>query len=373
MSKERILQFIIPIFFALVILKHYSAALSAIATSMYISIGYLALILSFTDKRINPRIVKWTFFIMLIGLLNGLISLLVSTNYRLQDFLLLFCYMGIAIIPFSIKLDYRIYTWFHIFLIIFFCLHTIKGATPDEIFLISRNLISVLLLITTSYYIISAHQNNKKISLVLLTSSLILAIWATGRSGIIVFTILLISVIFFAPQYKKYRLIYVILFFTGVFFVYMYFFTDLLSSGLSRFVNYGIEDNARSDANLTYLSTIKENFIYLLVGAPLKEIAPIVELKLNPHNSIIRLHVYYGLVGPLMLSYLFLRTIFFFIKKRHFIYLSLLGCLLIRSSVDSIAFHGPLDPLIYYLLFQFIEKANNYDILAKSNPLTTDS
>ncbi|MDD4672228.1 MAG: hypothetical protein PHI03_04780 [Bacteroidales bacterium] len=357
--KETILQLIIPVFFFLIILKFYSASLSNVATILYIGLGYVALIISLISKSNKANIIKWMFFIIYIGVLNALLSSLITDNYRIQDVILLFSYIGIAFIPFIIRLSYPIYKWCYIILLLFFGFHIVKGTNPTEIFSISRNFISVVLLIAASYHIISAHQNNKKISLILLISSLVLSIWATGRSGIIVFTLLLLSVILIDKKYKKYRVYFVSLLLIVVYLIYIFLFSDLLNSGLVRFVNYGIEDSARSGVNTEYIAKMKESFLYILTGAPLKEVQSIVALDLNPHNSIIRLHIYYGLLGVLCLSFLLIKTSCFFIREKNYIYLSLLICLLLRSLVDSTSFHGPLDPLLFYLLFLFLDKKSN--------------
>lgn len=354
MRKEK-LQYIILLFYAFVFLKYYLSSLSNVLTIGYIAVGYYALLKAFIKSIYPARVIKWTVFIILLGVINFIVSSFFTSNFRYQDLLLLFPYMGVALIPFGIKLNYKLFKWFFVILICFFSFYALRGIDANEIFSISRNFVSVLLLIGASYHIISAYQNGKKISLLLILLSLVIAIWTSGRSGIIVFSLLTLSIIFFDPTYKKFRIGYAFMLIVGAFIAYTYLYTDLISEGLSRFSNYGVEDTARSSVNASYLKELNDNLIYLLVGAPLDQIAAIVLLDLNPHNSIIRLHVFYGLAGVAIVAWLFFRSGVYLIRQRNYIFLFLLLCLLMRSYVDSTSFHGPLDPIIYYLLFQFLE------------------
>ena len=203
------------------------------------------------------------------------------------------------------------------------------------------------------YHIISSYQNDKIPSLLLFFASLIIAIWATGRGGIISFSILLIFYPIAIKIKKKYKIL-IITFISLLSIALYYNFSDFLYEfGLGRFDDVGLEGE-RTVMNAEYLTKTFNSTKYIFFGSPLSDIYSIAEVDNNPHNSFIRLHVYYGIFGFTLMVLLLIYTISKLIKKRNYLFLIFLTALLLRSFVDSIAFHGPLDPLIYFMIFYSI-------------------
>ena len=127
--------------------------------------------------------------------------------------------------------------------------------------------------------------------------------------------------------------------------------------GLGRFQDMGL-DSERNRVNTDYMNATFDSAHNLLLGCELSKISVISELDDNPHNFFIRLHVYYGLFGFTVL----IISIAYALKRLHeqkaYLYFVLLLALLLRIFLDSVAFHGPLDTLIYYLLFYSLDKIN---------------
>lgn len=359
------LQFIIPIFYLLIFFKNYigeqNKEVQLVFTGLYIFIGVILTIILVPRVQRNSLIAIVIYSLIILSLITSIFS----ENYRIEDNILIFTYFGIALIPFFVTLNYTIYKVFAYSIILFFLVQIINGVNSNNIFDVSRNFISVSLLWGVGFHIISCFQNNRIPSILIIILSLAVSIWATGRGGIIAFSLLLVFMPFLIKTNKFYKFM-VIGFIIGLSIYTFYNLYDLLFEfGLGRFEDMQFESE-RSTINNDYLNCIFISISNLMVGANIMDIPSIIEVDGNPHNSFIRLHVYYGLFGfVLLFSLLTFTTIKLFFKK-NYLYLLLLIVLLVRSAVDSIAFHGPFDPLIYFLIFHAIA---NVEIINKPNSI----
>ena len=140
------------------------------------------------------------------------------------------------------------------------------------------------------------------------------------------------------------------LFLSAIFYIYNFYGEYIFSIGFARFQSMGIQDS-RTDINAEYISESSRTIQNLMFGSPLDNVIAIKEVEGNPHNSFIRLHVYFGIIGVVIFISIFILSIFKLFKMRAYLLLYLLFALLLRAFTDSAAFHGVFDPLIYFLLF----------------------
>jgi len=352
-KTEPIPQLIIITFYILIFFKNYidenAQPIQTLITGCYILIGISTTIYIFIYSKRYPFV---TFVFISMFIFSTVVSLF-SKNYRIEDNILVLCYLGIAVIPTKYKLNHKVFIYFIYLILLFFLYQIITENNPNEIFNTSRNYISVLLIIGVGYYIISCVQNNITPSILIMIFSLIIAIWATGRGGIIAFSILLIFMPFVVNLKRSYRILLFVLIVSLITYSFYNFYDLLFEFGLGRFDNLGLEGD-RSTMNSNYLNNIFSSFHDFIFGSYLMDIPSIVEG--NPHNSFIRMHVYYGIFGFIWLISLLLFTAIRLFLKRNFLYLLLLIVLLIRSSVDSVAFHGPFDPIIFFIIFNEFNK-----------------
>lgn len=278
-----------------------------------------------------------------------------TENYRFTDYLLIIQYFGLGLVPLFYKLNHNTFKCALYFIISFFLINIITGVNPNEVFSVSRNSISVFLLIFFCYYLISAIQNNLKYSLLPLIICFFISIWAMGRGGIISLGVLL----FFMP-FCKYRnfnfkvISFYLLIIIIAYYAYIYLQDTFMTNSISRFQSMGISQNGREGPNSFYMSSLNDSWFNFFYGVSLPGNYQFEVLDLNPHNSLIRLHIYYGLGGFIIMCVLIINSIFKYISNNNFVYILLIGVLLIRSTVDSTAFHGPFDGIIYYLIFSTI-------------------
>jgi len=344
------IQFIIPTYFTFLISKFAVGdnipGANAFFTSLFVIIGYATLFLllrRFTNGAIIPVVITILFFCVLF-------IFPFSDNYRIVDFFLVFNYFGIALIPLFYTLNFKIYKLFAYLIICYFFFYIIKGTVPDEVFSISRNFISVVLLIGVGFHIISAIQNNRKPSPLILILALFVAVWAVGRSGIFSFSVLLVLI----PLLSNYKFLYKFLLITLILatsiYAYSYFADSIFYTAFYRIENMGVED-VRESMNQEYLNTTLSSLSNIFFGTPLLDIESLAVVEYNPHNSFIRLHIFYGLFGFIIVICSIIFAFCRYLKTENYVFLVLLIVLFFRSSVDSTSFHGPLDPLIFYLLF----------------------
>lgn len=356
---SQIFQLVIPFFYLLIFFKNYigeeNKMLLLIITAIYILLGTFITIFFCYKLPKNSIIFLLITFLFLLSLLISFFS----KNYRIEDNILVLTYFGIAFIPLNIKLNYSLYKAFIYIIILFFVFNIISGVNPNDIFVVSRNFISVLLLIGLGYYIISCFQNEKVPSLLIFILSLAISIWATGRGGIIVFSLLLFTYPFLVDIKLSSKLIIL----SGIMILsvlaYFYLYNILFEFGLGRFDDMGLEGD-RTLMNTQYLSNAISSPFNMIFGCNLNEIPSILEVDNNPHNSFIRLHVYYGIIGFILIIFALTFSLLKYITKKEILYFVLLSAILLRSFLDSLAFHGPLDPLIYFLIFYTIR---NYKLV----------
>ncbi len=351
---EKKSQILIVLFFVLIFFKNYvpedNSFIQILLNASYILIGIITTMYYLVRLERNSLI----FITILLMTLFSIVTSLLGENYRIQDNILVLTYFGISFLIINTKLNFRLSVILMCLIFIFFSTQMFLDIDPNQIFNISRNFISVILLWGVSFHIISCIQNDKKPSVIIVILSLIFSIWATGRGGIVAFSMLLVFFPFVIKTTKLYKIVIIVLVITLVIYAFNNFYDLLFEYGLGRFDDMELESD-RSSMNGDYINNIFRSFHDFIFGANLMEIPSIIEVEGNPHNSFIRLHVYYGVFGFILLMMLLSFTIFRLLITKKYLYLLLLIVLLIRSYVDSTAFHGPFDPFIYFFIFNEIQ------------------
>ena len=102
-----------------------------------------------------------------------------------------------------------------------------------------------------------------------------------------------------------------------------------------------------------YIKYTFSNIKYFFNGVDL-DIEPLyIEYGFNLHNSYLGLHAKFGIGGLILCAYLGFRAFYIMIKKKEwgqiFIYLAILA----RVFLDTAAFPGHLDIIIFYYFMKF--------------------
>lgn len=366
LSKLAIPSIVIQLFYFFYFIRMIIGPTTIYGTFIYIlmtTIGIISLLYIILTKKL---IYKSKIVIFIISFfLFGIISSMYTGNYRLQDYLILLQYFGIAILLWKYKLNYFVMKIFFYFYAIFFAINMIMGVSPDVVFIgFSRNNISVILLVQVTLLYISEYENNLKTRLYPVIIVFLFSLWTTGRSGIFVSLLLLLLLLIYVQYKNRKKSLKVMYLFIVLFILYLvlsaFFYDDLIKPALNRLIGLGFSDSHRGSIIIEYFYNIKVSISSLIFGVPIKQNSLFAVYGYNLHNSYLRLHAYHGLFGFILVFFYILKTIYRFMLKKEFLYLSLFLVLLIRASTDILAFHGPFDTIIYYFVFLEIGKNSDF-------------
>lgn len=235
-----------------------------------------------------------------------------------------------------------------------FLAHAAIGREPDAIFSISRNFISVLMILAMSLYYIACGKAEKQPRMLPAILTMIVCLWAIGRSGIICAAILLIGTFAISSGKVKATIIY-----AGIGLAAAMIFKDqvdniisLLSVGIERFERLSDSGpDVRAELASDYINLALSEWMYFLFGAPLAAIPSIVSVGGNPHNGYIGLHSSFGILGIIAVALLVVRGLIWSLSVRKRYIFLVFSVSLIRISFDSAAFHGQLDVAVFSCVF----------------------
>lgn len=357
-TKSHVASLFIQLFYFLYFVRMTIGASSIYGIVIYglmslIGIGSFVYV-AITQKFYNKTKIIVFFFVFY---LFGLVSSVYTSNYRIQDYLIIAQYFGIALLLFRYGTKYSINKFFFMFYILYFGANILAGIHPDNVFIgFSRNNIPVTLLIQSVLLYVSMLKNEKKTKIYPAITVLLFSIWTIGRSGIFTSLLMLILIILyiqFESEKKNLKIIYISLLILMVYSVISVFFYDeLIEPALARLLRLGITDSHRGSIIVEYLNQCKNSFYSLFLGVNINQNLLFSVYGYNLHNSYLRLHAYHGLLGFIMILVFSFRSISKFFIHKYFLFLILSVILLIRGVADIVAFHGPFDPLIYYFIFK---------------------
>ena len=358
---------IIVIFYMLYLIKiKYGSFyyISSVTSIFMIIIGISSLLLIILFEKIPKKVTVIS--LLFAYILFSFLSSLYTENYRFQDYFLLLQYMGVGLLLIKFRLNNKIIrTSFYIHTL-FFVLLILLGTHPNDVFTVSRNNISSIMIIQCSLLYMSDKQMDNKIKILPSIILFIISIWAIGRSGIISAIVLLVGIILInqnSSKHKFFKAFSLTIFLSSFYLVAINFLYDsIFKNAVERESNQTLLDPARTMIIEEYLKKASESFYNLILGFHIKDNFVFSIFSYNLHNAYLRLHSLSGLGGVLIFIILIVRAAFMYFKDKNYILLLLLVVIILRMSTDILAFHGPFDPLIYYLtLNNFTGKKNTYN------------
>ena len=245
---------------------------------------------------------------------------------------------------------------------VYYILHkTLEGAFSE----MSVNYVSVVLIMNAILINSIERLQKERISLLPSFIALFFSLLAMGRSGILCTFLLFTSVLiinwkFFSVKKKTAFAIFIlvpILIFALLKFDIISSYIDNLAV-LERFNERGVDSPSRDILKREYLNNM--TFANILLGFNFSNNIWFIHYGLNPHNSYIRLHFYFGIVFLLVLGFI-LQNGWKLLKKDFFLAI-LVFIILLRSWTDSALFLTLYDFVLLILLFiPNYKKAVNYD------------
>ncbi|MBS3972459.1 MAG: hypothetical protein KGZ84_05565 [Erysipelotrichia bacterium] len=357
-TKSHVASLFIQLFYFLYFIRMIIGTSSIYGITTYvlmslIGIGSFAYVVTTQKFHSKTKIIVFFFAFYLFGL----VSSVYTSNYRVQDYLIIVQYFGIALLLFRYGTKFSINKFFFMFYVLYFGANMLAGIHPDNVFIgFSRNNIPVTLLIQSVLLYVSMFENKKQIKIYPALTVLLFSIWTIGRSGIFTSLLMLILIILyiqFESEKKNLKIIYLSFLILIVYSVIsVFFYEELIEPALARLFRLGITDSHRRSIVVEYLNQCKISFYALFFGVNINQNLLFSVYGYNLHNSYLRLHAYHGLLGFIMIFIFSFRSISKFFIHKYFLFFILSVILLIRGVTDIVAFHGPFDPLLYYFIFK---------------------
>lgn len=216
----------------------------------------------------------------------------------------------------------------------------------------SYNHLSVLMIFLATMLYLENHRNNEKLNIIPSIITLIICLYATGRSGIISSSLLVFSVIII--EYSKPRHIFIIgLSVFIALFMFSNYVIEFWKAGTIKFYEQGFSEEGRLTILNFFLNNI--NLKSIIFGVDFKNL--FIYEDLTTHNSFLSLHSRFGLGILLIIS-----QIFFIIRKsitQNKLYTLIIIIILIRSTTDSILISdGFMFGIIFYTIYFLLLRRN---------------
>lgn len=343
-------KYIIPLFIVLIFFRFYVEKQVLIDSLSIVMVGGgIIIFLQHAIKCFSQS----TMGAWMITMIAGNIACIGAASNSIQISSIAFVSnVGFAVLFHRIPQNLLHYKNLSIIFSIFFAIHMALGINPENIFTVSRNFISVLMLMTLSCYFILCDKLKVAPSLTVTLFCQLPFLYGIGRAGIISGTILLV-IATLASENKLKTYLTSLLILIPLLTTLLTYSTEIetLLTGIERFERLG-GGGQRSFINEEYIALALTNPVYIFFGAPLSAVQAIIDVDGNPHNSFIRLHTSFGLVGLILTITMLTAATIILARQNRPITALILILTLFRSAVDSTAFYGPLDFVIIYCLLE---------------------
>ena len=329
-------------------------------TSTVMGLGIFFLLYCITKIQRKDLPIYIYIGLLILAFLVG--SILVSRTHRLGHVIIFILNSsGVALLIYKglIKSG-GVYIVFYT-LSLYFGFLIFSGADPNAVLkVVSRNGVSMMMLVTVvSLYIILTIEK-KKIDIKPAIITLIISIWAVGRSGILSSAFLLLGILFIKSGTKKLIIAIIFIPMITIYFYFDYIIIFLLKNSLELdALTYQLNksDEAGPDVRIeiwqNYLNNL--DFFRLIFGANiLTDPWPDGELlNYNYHNSYINIHSKTGIMGLITMVFMFFSLIKFY--KKNIMFFILFITIILRWSTDIGLFFESWDFIIFFFIFYYLQ------------------
>lgn len=260
------------------------------------------------NKSLYEKYLRFLAFVLSFLLLN----MLLVGNTDIKNII-----YGVFIMPSlgALLFFYRVNKWVALSLFygvaLFFGSYIIQNGPfvreETELLVNSRNYVSYFVILYSFPYFVNCYDCDRIPSLMVPVICTLISVFAIGRTGILVSFVLLAGVIYLKmTQKSRVRIFYQITFFSLIILiVFIGISGDFIDTYFSRFSEEGINTAGRSKAWAEYSLSLL-NPLNLLFGTPIDSLQYTKNyLEGSLHNSFFTLHAREGIVGLLLVIYMF--------------------------------------------------------------------
>ncbi|MFD1037179.1 hypothetical protein ACFQ3N_01890 [Virgibacillus byunsanensis] len=322
---------------------------------IFVVLGLISIIYSVLKNGIRRQL-PIIYFIWIYTFF-GALGILLNGNMELQELIWPFAFMGVATLFLNFTINYKLTRVLYYFVVILFISSIILSNGVDNLNMSSsRNAIGLTVLIYFSIYAISGYIHNRNLTIYPIIMGLIVSTMAIGRSGILVFLVILFLFLLFSFNRKKlnitffFKSIFVGAFVVIILSIFYNFLEIYFTSAIINYENRGLE-SLRTLIWTDYLNKTFTSAGYFLFGAPISGTFILERFSQNLHNSFLMLHAKYGIVPFIIVILLVIKAFFHFKKENNLLYSMLLITLLFRMQFDYTNFNAQLDIILFYIIF----------------------
>lgn len=347
-------------------LRFFKVIAPLIANAIFVVLGLISILIVFIKKGIRNQL-KVIFFIF-VYIFFGILGVLTNGNIDIQEIFWPVAFIGIAMLLLNFNINHKLTKYAYYLALLAIITQIITSGSVDKINVVSsRNTISVIVLLLFSFYVISVYKNNEKISIFSVIAGSITVILAIGRSGILTFVLLIFFFMIFSFNENSQRIrnlfkTTIVLLVISVFLFSLYLaFEPYVVDTIKNFENRGLE-SVRINLWNDYFDKVFKSIRYILFGAPIEGTYLLNMFSSNLHNSLLMLHAKYGILIFLSIILFTIRTLFYFVRVKNYLYFTLLFVILFRMQFDYTNFSAQLDVIFFYLIF-----FKNYEKVSKKS------
>ena len=289
----------------------------------------LCILALFTMRKIDKKYYRYIISMSII-LASGFLCTVINENATVSELSFALSYMIFGLVLLQEKISYKISLYVFCGISLLFIYFIIIGASPNNIFInTSQNTISVIMIIQCLILYISCIKNGKPISFIPAFVTFSISLWGLGRSGIISSGLLMGLSLILKMKEKQVNLknILFVSLGLGIFLFLVYYFYDylyefLLSKAIIHFSDKGITDASREMVLKHYFSDI--NLKNVFFGEKLHGDYVFESLNRNLHNSFLKLHAFFGIIGIMVILFQTISQSIKFIKHKNYLFLGFL-------------------------------------------------
>lgn len=369
----------------------------------------IAMLIIVMFKKMDKRVLITTALLILFGSL----SYVTIGNFNISVYVTVLRYLGVVMYLLYYRQNPKMMTIIMYTTLVLFMPVLFSRLGYNMFSKSSRNYYSIILLMANFVYNKSFWDIKRKAPIFPTIASMFISIFAGGRGGILAYGIFFFgtlienfkhikenpkskivddisdtqeipiitdkmikkaqkgSPVSFVDQYKRelITIVSILLIFSTIFSLkylnkkYKFFnfrFQDILEVLEDNVTDdsYGFEGKAlKSGTRITmiekYLHHMFSNVKYFFNGVDLNLEDVFVKYGFNLHNSFLALHSKFGIGGLILCGYLGFRALYIMIRKKEWAHSLIYLAVLLRVFIDTAAFPGHLDIIIFYYFFRF--------------------
>lgn len=318
--------------------------------------------------------------------LGGVLSFVFAKNIEFIEFFLLLRYLGMSMVLIHTELDKKLMNVMMIITLLFFFPVFTKIAGYNIFAKASQNYHSILLMTHNFVFNLAYWKKKERASNIPTILCFFISFFSGGRGPIIAYALFLLGTVITNLRISLKRdvhritiqrtievILTLLLILLSIYKYNLYTeemkyleehgpdeFTEELSQQRSGddqlfFSTQGVKSSARSNIIKHYFQEAIKKPQRFLFGVAVTSVEYFGKFKYNLHNSYLKLHAKFGLLGAILSAYLVIRTIIQLLKHRNFGLLILLLGVLFRILTDSAAFPGHLDIILFAFAFGLSE------------------